>query len=120
MIEPEGTKVVVRADIEESISKGGIIIPEPIRDRHSQAGQTGVVEKIGPAVICEFHEVTEDSTEEEKAKAGLNVGDRILYPRYGGIALVRAGERNVKYRLLAHDDVLARISDDIEVPGESR
>jgi co-chaperonin GroES (HSP10) len=65
------------------------------REREQAAVDTGVVVECGPTVFRDFG--TENT---------LNVGDRVVYAKYGGKAIVHP-ETKVKYVALNDEDVIA-------------
>lgn len=114
MIEPEGTKVVVEPERLDERPAGKIIIPEQVRDRQQMGGTIGKVYAIGPAAAHEF------SDDEDDPHRLLKVGDRVVFPSYGGIPLKTTENPPRFFRILAHDDIIARVGEEIEEGKEMR
>jgi len=106
---PEGTKLLIKADRTESITKGGIILPETSRDQSQYKVTMATVMAIGPDAVSNF---TDPNTNEKRA---IKVGDRIIFTRYGG-AYIYTEDRESDLRIIQDQDVLALITD--EVGGE--
>lgn len=62
-IKPRGKRIVVKRDEAESVSAGGIVIPEAAKETK----ESGVIQLVGP-------ECPDD----------IKVGDRVLFGKYAG------------------------------------
>lgn len=87
-IEPLGTRVLIRPLEQEAMTASGIVLPETAKEKPQQ----GIIEAIG---------------NEDEMVSGLEVGDRILFPKYTGTEIQLEG---VDYLIMEEGDVLARIS----------
>ena len=94
MLQPEGTKVVIKPDTVEQMTEGRIYIPEMVREKEQVAVTKGEIVAIGPLADIEFGDGTAE------------VGDRVIYARYGG-AMIKWD--NIEYRVLHDKDVICRI-----------
>ena len=90
---PLAGNILVRRIEAESVSKGGIIIPQVAKDRPFE----GVVEAVGPGAE------REDGTLRPIA---LNTGDRVLFGKYAGHDVKIS---DVDYTIMREDDVLGRL-----------
>jgi len=104
---PEGTKLLIKADRTEKITKGGIILPETSRDQSQYKVTMATVMAIGPDAVCNF------TGPVSKQKRSVQIGDRILFTRYGG-AYVYTEDRESDLRIIQDQDVLALITDEVE------
>ncbi|KAK2146825.1 hypothetical protein LSH36_583g02097 [Paralvinella palmiformis] len=86
IVTPIGDRVVVKAELEETKTKGGIIIPETAKEKT----QIGLVTAIGDDV--------------DKAKVA--VGNRVLFDKYAGTQIKID---NKDHLVLNISDVLAKV-----------
>lgn len=86
-IEPLGTRVLIRPVEQETMTASGIVLPETAKEKPQQ----GIIEAIGNS---------------EEMLSGLEVGDRILFPKYTGTEIQLEG---IDYLIMEEADVLARI-----------
>lgn len=93
-IEPLGDRVVIQPEPEETVSSGGIIIPEA----HAPRPTRGVVMAVG---IGAYDEETESY-----APLTLNVGDVVVFPKYNGTPIEWGGQEVI---IMHEHEVLARI-----------
>ncbi len=87
IIEPLGTRVLIRPLEQETTTKSGLILPETAKEKPQQ----GRIEAIGNS---------------EEMLTGLQVGDVTLFAKYSGNEIEVDG---VKYIIMEEGDVLARI-----------
>lgn len=85
---PLGYRVLIKLDLDEGKTEGGLYIPDVVRDREKYAVMEGTLVAYG-----------EFAFEDYKTKP--KPGDRVVYNRYAGIILEGADE--CKYRVM--DDV---------------
>jgi len=104
---PEGTKLLIKADRTEAVTKGGIWMPDQVRDQSQYKVTMATVVAMGPDVVCKFY----DPYTAEKRE--IEIGDRILFTRYGG-AYVYTEDRESDLRIIQDQDVLALITDEVE------
>ncbi len=88
-LQPLGNRVVVEPMSSEESTKSGIIIPDTI-DKEKKA--EGKIIAIGDG--------------EKILKLNLAIGDRVLFGKYSGED-VKVEE--VEYKILSHEDVLAKM-----------
>ena len=91
MIRPIGDKVVVKAEIEEGKTSGGIILP----DTAKQKPQMGAVVAVGTGRQLD---------DGKRAPVSVKVGDRVVYSKYGGNEVTVEGE---DYLILDTDSIYA-------------
>jgi len=102
MIYPTGTKVVVKPDTAEEITKGGIYVPDTVRENQQHAITRGHIVAIGPSAeiyICERN----DHTGITKRQA--IPGDRCMFVKYAGAMFRIEGSRD-EYRILQDVDIV--------------
>ena len=110
-LRPEGQKVIVKPDVAEEVSRGGIIIPNVAREQQQTAANRGEIIAIGPDAEVFF---CEDSDGIGKVEG--KPGDRVIFSRYGGsVITVTEGDRRVDYRIIYDKDIICRIRGE-EVP----
>jgi chaperonin GroES len=98
-IEPLGDRVVLKPIPREEMSKGGVILPDTVKEKP----QEGEVIAVGPGRL------SEDGT---RIAMELKRGDRVIYARYAGTELKLDDEELV---ILRESDILAKRS-----PKEAR
>ena len=118
-ISPSGNRVVIQPDEVEQVSEGGIVLPN--MEKHQMAQSTGVLVAMGPDSFKEYTTVTERFIGSkwvpfERTVTGFTenfaeVGDRVAYAKYGGMAVV--GEDGFEYRIMNDMDITARVSDSV-------
>lgn len=90
-IQPLSDRLVVEAAAKESISAGGIILPDSAQEKP----QKGKVIAAGPGKRLDSGQL---------AALGVSVGDTVLYGKYSGTEVSVDGN---DYIILRADDVLA-------------
>jgi len=88
-LQPLGDRIVVEPITAEENTKSGIILPDTV-DKEKKA--EGRVLAVG--------------TGEKIVKFGLKEGDRVIFGKYAGEEVKVDG---VEYKVLGHEDVLAKI-----------
>ena len=91
-IKPLEDRIVVQAVEAETTTASGLVIPETAKEKP----QEGVVLAVGPGRFEDGNRVPLD----------VQVGDKVLYSKYGGTEVKYAGE---EYLVLSARDVLAVI-----------
>jgi chaperonin GroES len=91
-IKPLEDRLVVQAVDAESTTASGLVIPDTAKEKP----QEGIVLAVGPGRF-------EDGT---RVPLDVQVGDKVLYSKYGGTEVKYAGE---EYLVLSARDVLAVI-----------
>ncbi len=90
-LKPLGDRIVVRPqDEEESLTAGGLVIPDTAKEKP----QLGEVLAVGPGEYKDGDRVPVD----------VNVGDVVFYSKYGGTEVLHNGEDLL---ILSSRDVLA-------------
>jgi chaperonin GroES len=93
-IKPLEDKIVVQANEAETMTASGIVIPDTAKEKP----QEGKVLAVGPG------RVDDKGT---RIPVDVNVGDVVLYSKYGGTEIKHNGE---EYLILSARDVLAVIN----------
>ena len=93
-IKPLEDKIVVQASEAETTTASGIVIPDTAKEKP----QEGKVLAVGPGRI------NDSGT---RIPVDVNVGDVVLYSKYGGTEIKHNGE---EYLILSARDVLAVIN----------
>jgi len=93
-LKPLHDRIVVRSAPKESVSAGGIILPDAAQEKP----QRGEVLAVGPGKTLDSGKL---------APVDVKVGDIVLYGKYGGTEVTVGG---VDYTILRADDVLAVVS----------
>ena len=120
---PCGDRVVVLPDKLESVTAGGIIIPEKEAEKHQLAQVSGVLVAAGPDAWTHSTTITERRMdngkwrETERKRTGYSgdfakVGDRVCFARYNGLPF--DGEDGKQYRLLNDEDITGKISESVD------
>jgi chaperonin GroES len=86
-IEPLGARVLILPLEGETQTPSGILLPETAKEKPQQ----GIIEAVGS---------------DEEMNTDLEIGDRVLFPKYTGTEIKFEGQT---YLLMNEDDVLARI-----------
>ena len=91
-LEPLGDRIVVKATAKEETTKGGIILPDTVKEKP----QEGEVIAVGPGRMTE---------EGKRIALDVKKGDTVVYPRYSGTELKIEGE---EYLIMRESEVLAK------------
>ena len=91
MLKPLGDRIVVKPLDAEEKTSGGIVLPDSAKERP----QTGEVIAVGPGKTLDNGTI---------ALMEVNVGDKVVYSKYGGTEVKYAGE---EFLVLSARDVLA-------------
>lgn len=92
-IQPLGDRVVVERDESETVTAGGILLPDSAKDKPTR----GKIISVGNGRLLK------DGT---RAASQVKAGDRVLFTAYGGDQF-KLGDRELL--LLREDDILAVI-----------
>ncbi|AFG36699.1 co-chaperone GroES [Spirochaeta africana] len=82
-IKPLGDRVLLKAEVAEEKTKGGLYIPQTAQEKT----QTGVVTAIG-----------------ESEEIQVKVGDKVMHDKYAGTAITVEGE---DYLIVSSSDIIA-------------
>lgn len=98
MIKPCGHKLVVKPIEVEEKTKGGIILPETVKENEQRNVVKGIITEIGSQCWKEFSD----------GKPWAEVGDKIVFARHSGIIL-KDEEDEKEYRVINDEDVICII-----------
>jgi len=101
-ITPTGYKILVRPLTVPGQTKGGVIIPDQVRDREQGAAMVGEVLDIGPGAYT-------DPTKTPGAVPYCKIGDYVLYGMYSGMKITLKDGGLLR---LLNDDEIAAVVDD--------
>ncbi|MCL2140848.1 MAG: co-chaperone GroES [Dehalococcoidia bacterium] len=93
-IQPLGERILVKPIAREEISRGGIVLPDTVKEKP----QEGEVIAVGEGKRNE---------KGERISMDVKVGDVIIYAKYGGTEIKIEGD---DYIILRESDVLAKKS----------
>lgn len=96
-IKPVEFKILIKVDVVETITKGGIILPESSVDRQQIAQEAGEIIAMGE-MACSEPEIWGTNPPQ--------VGDRVVFSKYAGATIQQLGK---KYRLIQDKDLGAVI-----------
>jgi chaperonin GroES len=91
-LQPLGDRIVVKPIQKEELTRGGIIIPDTVKEKP----QEGEVVAVGPG------RMTDDGT---RIVMDIKVGDRVIYTKYGGSEIKID---DVEMMILRESDILAK------------
>lgn len=100
---PEGSRILVLADVVEEKTAGGIILAQQSRESEQMRVTKGTILGIGPTVDLLF-------TENGKQRKA-HYGDRIIFAKYGGMKVHDEEFKDVDIRLIYDADVVALVKD---------
>ncbi len=92
-INPLDDRVVVRAGEAEETTAGGIVLPDAAKEKP----QRGTVVAVGPGRLLDSG---------ERSAISVEVGDEILFGKYGGTDIEVDGE---EVKILRESDILAKV-----------
>ena len=93
-LQPLGDRVVIRPTKKEEMTKGGIVLPDTVKEKP----QEGEVVAVGPGKLSE---------EGNRIAMEVKVGDRVIYARYAGTEIKVDDEELIISR---ESDILAKKS----------
>lgn len=113
-IHPCGDRVLIRPDSIETVTDGGIIIPDTVGDLHAMAQSIGTFMEAGPDAYTDH--VEKDAEGRITKIVGYKShfakpGDRVAYAKYGGLQV--NGKDGVTYRLMNDVDVTATVDEGV-------
>jgi chaperonin GroES len=94
-VKPAGHRVLIKPDVTEEKTQGGIILPGD-KSRADQAQVIGTIVAIGPTA-WNIH-----------GDAWAKVGDRVMFAKFAGVELIIEGDR---HRVLNDEEVLAIVEE---------
>jgi chaperonin GroES len=92
MLRPCGDRVLVKPNVEEEKTAGGIVLPDTAKERP----QWGEVIAVGPGKW--------DEDGKHRIPMDVKVGDKVIFAKYGGTEVKVDGE---EYLILRESDILA-------------
>ena len=93
-LQPLGDRVVVKPLPKEEVTKGGIVLPDTVKEKP----QEGKIIAVGPG------RMTEDG---KRIAMDVKKGDVVVYAKYGGTEVKEDGE---ELMILRESDILAKKS----------
>lgn len=93
MIEPSGHRVLIKPEIVEEKTAGGIILTPATKDRDQQATMRGEVVAIGVNAWKAF----------DDGSPWAAVGDRVIFRKYAGEVIK---EQESEFRVVNDEDIL--------------
>ncbi len=93
-IEPLGDRVVIKPLPKEEVSKGGIVLPDTVKEKP----QEGEIIAVGPGKLSE---------EGQRMAMEVKVGDKVIYSKYAGTEFKLDDEEVV---IMRESDILAKKS----------
>jgi len=91
-LKPLADRVVVKPSEKERMSKGGIVLPDTVKEKP----QEGKVIAVGEGRLSE---------EGKRLPMDVKVGDIVIYAKYGGTEIKIEGE---EFMILRESDILAK------------
>ncbi len=93
-LKPLGDRVLVKPLTEEEVTKGGIIVPDTVKEKP----QRGEIIAVGPGRLDE---------EGKHIAMEVKKGDKVLYAKYAGTEVKIDDD---EYLILRESDILAKFS----------
>ncbi len=92
-LNPLDDRIIIEPNVAEETTAGGIVLPDAAQEKP----QSGTVIAVGPGRLLESG---------ERCPVAVEVGDEVLYGKYGGTDIEVSG-KDVK--ILRESDILAKI-----------
>jgi len=116
-IYPLNRRVLIKPDAVDSVTEGGIYIPETELDKHNQAVSTGTVVAMGKD--CFRHGTEKVNHPDGRIETridgfveAVSPSDRVIFSKFAGKGM--PGKDGVTYRLVNDTDICARCEPDVE------
>lgn len=93
-IKPLGDRVVIKPTPKEEVSKGGIVIPDTVKEKP----QEGKIIAVGPGKLSE---------DGKRIAMEVKVGDKVIYSKYAGAEIKLDDEELI---IVRESDILAKRS----------
>jgi chaperonin GroES len=93
-IKPLGDRVVIKPTPKEEVSKGGIVIPDTVKEKP----QEGKIIAVGPGKLSE---------DGKRITMEVKVGDKVIYSKYAGTEIKVDDEELI---IVRESDILAKRS----------
>ena len=91
-IEPLGDRVVIKPLPKEEVSKGGIVLPDTVKEKPQEGG----IIAVGPGKLSE---------DGKRIAMEVKVGDKVIYSKYAGTEFKLDDEEVV---ILRESDILGK------------
>lgn len=101
MIVPVGHRVLIEVAETSERTKGGLFLPQSVRDAERYAGIFGVVAAIGETAWKAF----------DGGEPWCKVGDTVAFAKYGGM-VIKDPPTGKEFRLVNDEDVIAIIHEE--------
>ena len=92
-LNPLDDRIIIEPNVAQETTAGGIVLPDAAQEKP----QSGTVIAVGPGRLLESG---------ERCPVAVEVGDEVLYGKYGGTDIEVSG-KDVK--ILRESDILAKI-----------
>ncbi|QDV52965.1 MULTISPECIES: co-chaperone GroES [Gimesia] len=92
-LNPLDDRIVIEPNVAEETTAGGIVLPDTAQEKP----QSGTVIAVGPGRLLESG---------ERCPVAVEVGDEVLYGKYGGTDIEVSGK---EVKILRESDILAKI-----------
>lgn len=92
-LNPLDDRIVIEPNVAEETTAGGIVLPDTAQEKP----QSGTVIAVGPGRLLESG---------ERCPVAVEVGDEVLYGKYGGTEIEVSGK---EVKILRESDILAKI-----------
>jgi len=119
---PVGGRVLIKPDVIDEFSEGGILIPEEHRQAHQRAQMSGILVDVGPdawmhttTIVKRLMDGQLKVVEERTtgySKPFAKIGDRISFEPWVGRNF--DGEDGEQYRMLNDEDITGTVSDKVD------
>lgn len=93
-IEPVEFKVLVKPEVIEKKTAGGIILPDTVREKQRFAKETGFIKAFGSLAFTD-----------PDWRDNVFSGTRVIYDRYSGVLI--KGADGEEYRIIQDKDIIA-------------
>jgi len=93
-LKPLADRVVIRAIVEEEVTKGGIVLPDTVKEKP----QRGEIVAVGPGKLSE---------DGKRQPLEVKEGDKVIYAKYAGTEVKIEDEELLVVR---ESDILAKIT----------
>lgn len=93
-LKPLADRVVVRPMVKEEVTKGGIVLPDTVKEKP----QEGEIVAVGPGRLGD---------DGKRIEMEVKKGDKVIYAKYAGTEWKYKGE---EYLILRESDILAKTS----------
>lgn len=99
-IHPKGDRVLVKVELIEATTPGGIVLPDTHKRDHEQAQQAGTLVAFGVDAWSDYRQPF------------ASIGMRVMFARHGGIEVT--GKDGELYRLMNDIDITATLDEGVE------